>query len=143
MRPWRRRPWNASVTAPALHRETGLPLAVTGGVVFGDGAPEARLMERALQEDFGVDVRWVEEESRNTEQNAALTRRLLERDGMTRIRAGEPRRAPEPCRTHVPRRGLRRTGGAHRVHRRPLGPHHLADWIPSSGALGASEFCPA
>jgi len=68
-----------------LQRETGLPLAVTGGTVSSDGEPEARLMARVLQEELGATVRWVEEHSRNTEQNAAFTRRLLEPEGVTRV----------------------------------------------------------
>jgi len=68
-----------------VHRDTGLPLAVTGGTVSGKGTPEAVLMADALQEDFGVPVRWVEDRSRNTRENAAFTRRMLEPDGVTNI----------------------------------------------------------
>lgn len=121
-----------------LHRQTGLPLAVTGGVVFREGAPEGRLMERALEEDFGVDVRWVEEESRNTEQNAALTRRLLERDGMTRVvlvsHAAHLSRAAPMFRAE----GFAVLEAPTAFIANPSDLTTWRDWVPSPGALGAS-----
>lgn len=50
-------------------RKTGLPVLVAGGVVYG-GAPEAQLMAKALENEFGIKVRWVEARSRNTHENA-------------------------------------------------------------------------
>lgn len=69
-----------------LHRRTGLPLAVTGGKVFGtEEVAEGRLMERALVEQFGVMPRWVEAHSRNTAENAANSARMLAADGVSSI----------------------------------------------------------
>jgi len=50
-------------------RLTGLPVMVTGGSVLG-GEPEARLMREALQREFAIPVRWVEDRSRTTHENA-------------------------------------------------------------------------
>ncbi|MFP4080509.1 MAG: YdcF family protein [Ectothiorhodospira sp.] len=68
-----------------VHRRTGLPLLVSGGRVEGDEPrSEAVLMARVLQEEFGVPVRWREEESRNTCENAFNTARLLAAEGIER-----------------------------------------------------------
>ncbi|MEW5943769.1 MAG: YdcF family protein [Pseudomonadota bacterium] len=63
--------------AATLHRRTGLPLLVTGGNPDGGKFPEGVLMKRALEESFGVPVRWVEAASDNTWQNAFNSRKLL------------------------------------------------------------------
>jgi uncharacterized SAM-binding protein YcdF (DUF218 family) len=61
-----------------LHRETGLPLLVSGGRVQGDeAASEAQLIANVLQGELGVSVRWLEEASRNTFENARYSARIL------------------------------------------------------------------
>ena len=57
-----------------VHRATGIDIAVTGGTPRYPEEPEARLMRTALETDFGVTVRWAETESRNTLENAQMTR---------------------------------------------------------------------
>jgi uncharacterized SAM-binding protein YcdF (DUF218 family) len=68
-----------------LARETGLPVLVAGGTVFGDTATEASLMRAALEREFNVPVRWVEETSRNTHENARFSAAILKRDGVKRV----------------------------------------------------------
>jgi len=68
-----------------LHRETGLPLLVSGGSPEGEGEPEAVLMARVLRDDFGMQPRWVESRSDNTAQNALYSAEMLRRDGVSRI----------------------------------------------------------
>jgi uncharacterized SAM-binding protein YcdF (DUF218 family) len=58
--------------------------AVSGGAVHG-GTAEAVLMQRALEDEFRVPVRWVEAQSRDTRTNAVLTAALLRADGVSRI----------------------------------------------------------
>jgi len=53
-----------------LARETGLPLAVTGGIPRGLQRSEAEMMRDTLERDFGVTVQYLEQESRNTWENA-------------------------------------------------------------------------
>lgn len=67
-----------------LARESRLPLLVTGGAPFG-GRPEAESMREALEQDFGVKVRWVEAASRDTAENADLSAPMLKAAGVTRI----------------------------------------------------------
>lgn len=65
-------------------RVTGLPILVSGGLV-GTGPPEARLMREILQEEFGMPVNWFEATSRDTQENATNSARLLRSEGVTRI----------------------------------------------------------
>jgi uncharacterized SAM-binding protein YcdF (DUF218 family) len=68
-----------------LHRRTGLPLLITGGSVFGTAGPESVTIARCLEEDYGIQARWVEAGSRNTRENALNSARLLERDGIRHV----------------------------------------------------------
>jgi uncharacterized SAM-binding protein YcdF (DUF218 family) len=68
-----------------LYRQTGLPLAVSGGVVGDEKEPEAAVMARSLQQDHVVNVRWQEGRSRTTWENARLSHELLAAQGITRI----------------------------------------------------------
>lgn len=69
-----------------LHRETQLPVLVTGGVLMrGQRASEGALMEKSLREDFRVPVQWVEGQAHTTEQNAVLTARILRPLGISRV----------------------------------------------------------
>lgn len=70
--------------AARLQRISGLPVLVSGGAPFG-GRPEAQSMRETLMEDFGVPVRWIEDASRDTEQNAELSAQLLHREGIDRV----------------------------------------------------------
>lgn len=68
-----------------LHRTTGLPVAVSGGRVYDEALAEAKLMQEVLAEDLGTPVRWIETRSRNTAENANLTRGLLAAEGIDRV----------------------------------------------------------
>ena len=68
--------------AAALHRATGLPLLVAGGPIAPDDPPLARLMARSLAEDFQVPVRWIEDRSHTTGENASLSAALLSQAGI-------------------------------------------------------------
>ena len=69
--------------AARLHRETGLPLLVSGGRVGGDEpASEAQLLAEVLENELGVPVRWREEGSRNTLENALFSARTLREEGI-------------------------------------------------------------
>lgn len=66
-----------------LHRQTGLPVLVTGA---GPGTRSvAQSMRRALTEDFGVPVRWVEEWARTTHENATRSAAMLRAEGIETI----------------------------------------------------------
>lgn len=63
--------------AAHLHRRTGLPILVSGGSPEGSPQSEAELMRHTLQNEFSVPVRWVENGSANTLENARLSHLLL------------------------------------------------------------------
>jgi len=71
--------------AARLAKASGLPLVTTGGLHFGQPPSEAALMADILQRDFGVSVRWQEERSRTTWENAALSAELLQPEGVRRV----------------------------------------------------------
>ena len=68
-----------------LARRTGLPLALSGGVVRPDRPPLARTLARFVEDELGVAVRWREERSVNTRENARFTAELLRADGIARV----------------------------------------------------------
>lgn len=71
--------------AASLQRETGLPILVTGGSPDGSKESEAEIMARSLQNDFSVPVKWREQGSDNTAENAQFSARLLRESGAHRI----------------------------------------------------------
>ncbi len=70
--------------AAKLHRLTGKPILVSGGTPQG-GVAEAALMKNVLQQEYFVPVRWVEDTSDNTLENAQHSHEILARDGVSRI----------------------------------------------------------
>ena len=70
-----------------LARGTGLPLAFSGGVGWAqtDGQAEAEIAERVARQEFGVVIRWVEKDSRDTRENAARSVGLLKDAGIERV----------------------------------------------------------
>jgi uncharacterized SAM-binding protein YcdF (DUF218 family) len=71
--------------AARLHRRLKLPLAVSGGPIGDANVSAAQLMQTELEENFAVPVRWREDRSRNTFENAEFTSRMLKADQIARI----------------------------------------------------------
>ncbi|MGH8671679.1 MAG: YdcF family protein [Burkholderiales bacterium] len=71
--------------AARLYAKTGKPILVSGGNPLGYAKSEGAAMREALEGDFGVPVKWVEEHSRNTWENARLSAPLLARAGVKKI----------------------------------------------------------
>lgn len=70
-----------------LSRETGIPLAYSGGVGWiqnGDIA-EADIAARIAQREFNLPLKWVENTSRDTHENAGRTVPMLKADGITQM----------------------------------------------------------
>ena len=70
-----------------LSRETGLPLGFSGGVGWAqpEAKPEAQVAAQIAANDFGRPLKWVEDNSRDTHENAARTIALLKPQGIRRI----------------------------------------------------------
>lgn len=124
-----------------LARQSGLPVAFTGGVGWAvDGAQadsEAEVAARVARQDYGVTLRWLETQSRDTSGNARLLAPLLQRDGVQRI-------ALVTDAWHMPRAvaAFERTGLA--VVPAPTGfilpvERELLQWLPSARGLLASR----
>jgi uncharacterized SAM-binding protein YcdF (DUF218 family) len=71
--------------AARLAKASGLPLLISGGLHFGQPPSEAALMAQVLARDFGVAVRWQEEASRTTWENATHSAELLREAGVERV----------------------------------------------------------
>ncbi|WP_395502883.1 YdcF family protein [Ectopseudomonas mendocina] len=71
--------------AARLARASGLPMAATGGLHYGQPPSEAALMADAMKRDYGLDIRWQEEQSRTTWENAVLSAELLQPQGVRRV----------------------------------------------------------
>jgi uncharacterized SAM-binding protein YcdF (DUF218 family) len=68
-----------------LARKSALPVLVTGGAPDGVGATEGDLMRAVLQDEFGMRVRWIDNTSRTTRENARFAADILLPAGMRRI----------------------------------------------------------
>lgn len=71
--------------AAYLQRRTGLPILVSGGKPYGEQTSEAALMQETLTRDFQVAVKWVEDKSGNTFENALYTKQMLAAAGIRRV----------------------------------------------------------
>ncbi len=71
--------------AAKLQRETGKPILVTGGKPLGNDLSEAHQMQAVLEQEFKVPVRWAEDASDNTLENARYSYQLLQKAGIKRI----------------------------------------------------------
>jgi uncharacterized SAM-binding protein YcdF (DUF218 family) len=70
-----------------LARQTGLPLAFSGGTGHAQdrGPPEAEVAAALAARDYGQPLKWTESRSRDTRENAAASVALLRLAGVTRI----------------------------------------------------------
>ena len=70
-----------------LSRETGAPVAFSGGLGWAqaDAQAEAQVASRIATQDFGRQIRWAEDRSRDTRENAAYTVALLKHEGIKHI----------------------------------------------------------
>ena len=70
----------------ALQRATSLPVLVSGGVIGRpDQPPLAAVMARSLEADFAVPVRWQENASRDTWENARDSAAILRAAGIRSV----------------------------------------------------------
>ena len=67
-----------------LHKRTGLPILVSGGVLRPGEPPIAHAMARVLAGEFDAPPRWIEDRSATTWENAAFSAAVL---GGERVRA--------------------------------------------------------
>jgi uncharacterized SAM-binding protein YcdF (DUF218 family) len=123
--------------AARLARTTGLPILVSGGKPYGGSLPEGEVMARVLLQDFNTPVKWIEDRSTTTAENAAQSFAILQPLGHTRI-------ALVTSAWHMPRaeRTFRKAGfdvvpaPTAYISRRES---KLTDWLPSAEGLYATR----
>ena len=71
--------------AAKLQRETGKPILVTGGKPLGNDLSEAQQMKSVLEQEFNIPVRWAEDTSDNTLENARYSYQMLQKAGIKRV----------------------------------------------------------
>jgi uncharacterized SAM-binding protein YcdF (DUF218 family) len=125
-----------------LHRRTGRPILVTGQAAGPDQTAAADLMADSLRNEFGIEARWVENESDDTAGNARYSADILLPAGIRRVylvtHAWHMRRAvlafeaagfevvPAPT--------------AFTTHHPFVWPGVPSDYVPSAGALAGSAY---
>ena len=72
-----------------LGRETGAPVAFSGGLAWdmepGSMPTEAQIAGRIAAQEFGRPLKWTEDRSRDTRENAAFSVRLMQEQGIRRV----------------------------------------------------------
>lgn len=119
-----------------LQQRSGKPILVTGGAPFG-GRPEADAMSETLQRDFHTKDIWVEDQSKDTAENAAFSAAILKERGIQRI-------AVISQAWHLPRVIQSFEQQGLRVYPAPTGyttkvKKVIAEWLPSASALDKSS----
>ncbi|WP_372827831.1 YdcF family protein [Polaromonas sp.] len=124
-----------------LARQSGLPVAFAGGPGWGaaqaQALSEGEVVRRAALQDYGLTLRWVDSQSRDTAENARQLRPLLQKDGVQRI-------ALVTHASHMPRAVRAFEDAGFTVVPAPMGfilPSRsgLLEWLPSSDGLEASR----
>jgi uncharacterized SAM-binding protein YcdF (DUF218 family) len=127
-----------------LGRETGLPVAASGGRGWAatDAAlPEATRMAEVARDEFGVPLRWVEAESRDTHENAVDTLALLQPAGVREIvLVTHGSHMPRALREFRAAAAARSASGVIAITPAPMGQAYPAAslvmrWIPSGAGL--------
>lgn len=117
-------------------KEIGLPVLVSGGSTYG-GTPEAELMRETLLHEFGVAVRWAENRSRTTHENAQYSAAMLHSAGIDRVvlvaHAFDMRRAT----AEFAAAGIAAVPAATGI---PAREHRVGDYFPGVGGLQASYY---
>lgn len=71
--------------AAFLHKQTRLPVLVTGGKTNPEIKSEAAVMADTLNDSFNIEVKWKEEQSLNTAGNAIYSAGILKENGIDSI----------------------------------------------------------
>jgi uncharacterized SAM-binding protein YcdF (DUF218 family) len=124
-----------------LSRETGLPVAYTGGVGHGaqPGTSEAEIAARIADREFGRPLRWTEDRSRDTLENGLFTVPMLQAAGIQRI-VLVTHDFHEPRAIRDFRRGAERSGKPLQILPAPVGltprhPWRAVDFLPTGEGI--------
>lgn len=120
-----------------LQQQTGKPILVTGGGLFGE-RPEANAMAETLQRDFHAKDILVEDQSKDTAENATFSATILKEHGIQRI-------AIISQAWHLPRATKLFKQQNLAVYPAPTGythkdNEHIIRWLPNASALEKSSI---
>lgn len=129
-----------------LARQTGLPVGYSGGIGHGsaDGPTEAEAARQVARRDFGVTLRWLEDRSRDTRENAIHSVAMLHAAGIEQVllvtHGVDQRRALRNF-----DRAIRQAGVTMQVIAAPMGLQRpvdweLGDWLPSAEGLALTRW---
>lgn len=77
--------------AAKVAKQTGLPILTTGGLPDARGESqsidqaEAAIMALVLKNEYGLSVKWIEDQSHTTQENAVYSAKLLKPEGVDHI----------------------------------------------------------
>ncbi len=71
--------------AAQLSKRTGVPILISGGVLRPDRRSAAEVLRDFVQDELQVPVRWIENRSLTTRQNAQFSSEILAKEGITRV----------------------------------------------------------
>ena len=121
--------------ASRLAKVYQLPILLTGGSVNGERQSEAALMKVVLETDFGVEASWLEEDSKNTFENAKFSKKILKENSIDNVLLVTHA-------YHMPRAmwcfedvGLKPVPAPTIFYKRNASVAELNDYIPSASAL--------
>ncbi|MDP1742756.1 YdcF family protein [Polaromonas sp.] len=124
-----------------LARQSGLPVAFAGGLGWGAAQTqtlsEGEVARRAALQDYGLALKWIDSQSRDTSENARLLRPLLLKDGVQRI-------VLVTHASHMPRSVRAFEAAGFTVTAAPMGfilpsRNGVLEWLPSADGLEASR----
>ncbi|PKO39947.1 MAG: YdcF family protein [Betaproteobacteria bacterium HGW-Betaproteobacteria-4] len=123
-----------------LARRYALPVLVTGGRPINAGRSEAEVMAGILDAEFGVKVRWREDEAMDTAGNAAGSARLLKAAGIDRILLVTHAFHMPRARLHFEQAGLEVVPAPTAFFSHPDDDWLLGDFLPQPKALQMSYY---
>jgi uncharacterized SAM-binding protein YcdF (DUF218 family) len=128
----------------ALHRRTNLPLLMSGGVPARGSPSLAALMADAAAAEFGVTVRWREEGSATTADNARMSALVLQAVGVRTVLLVSSAWHLPRAKAAFERAGLNVVPAPTAFRHPPADP--LANWLPTWHAvrdtsLALHEWC--
>ncbi len=71
--------------AAFLAKKTHLPILTSGGTLRPSRTSLALLMKRVLEDEFGASVKWVEDASGDTHENAVFSAAILKSEGIDEV----------------------------------------------------------
>ena len=127
-----------------LCKRTGFPLMIAGGSTrkpdpgYPDSLSTAAIMDRYALRHFGVGARWLEEDSRTTEQNAQFSVEVLKREGVRRVLLVTSSLHMRRAKMLFERQGIDVSPAATQAVS-PSDLSAIAVWVPHTGALNLSR----